>query len=87
MCERTRVRAQEMSTFDIHDRVNYAVTSTELNIDVNKSIIYFEFTVDENICSMFEYFEIFLGRMMMCRKAAEVLGAKFTTTVNGNKVL
>lgn len=84
---RNRVRAQDMSSFDIHDRVNYAVTETDLKIDVESGIISFELTVDENICGMFDYFEIFLGRMMMCRKAAEVLGARFTMSVNGNKVL
>ena len=84
---RNRVRAQDMSSFDIHDRVNYAVTETDLKVDVEAGIISFDLTVDESICTMFEYFEIFLGRMMMCRKAAEVLGAKFTMSVNGSKVL
>ena len=83
----SRVRNHDFATFDIHDRVNYAVTETDLKIDVVEGLISFELTVDENICSMFEYFEIFLGRMMMCRKAAEVLGAKFTMSVNGSKVL
>jgi len=69
-----RVRNTDMSSFDIHDRVNYAVTEAKLKIDENMSIMY-------------EYFEIFLERMMMCRKAAEILEAKFKLTANGSKVL
>lgn len=84
---RNRVRSQSISSFDIHDRVNYAVKNTELNIDVEKKVITLHLTVDEEICSMYEYFEIFLGRMMMCRRAAEMLGAEFKLMVNGSKVL
>lgn len=83
---RNRVTSDKAS-FDIHDRVNYAVTNTELKIDTEEKTITLELEVDETICSMFDYFEIFLGRMMMCRKAAEVLGAKFKLRVNGSKVL
>lgn len=83
---RNRVTSDKAS-FDIHDRVNYAVTNTELRVDTEEMVITLDLEVDESICSMFDYFEIFLGRMMMCRKAAEVLGAKFKLTVNGSKVL
>ncbi len=83
---RNRVTS-DMANFDIHDRVNYAVTSTELKIDTEEMVITLELEVDESICSMFDYLEIFLGRMMMCRKAAEVLGAQFKLKVNGSKVL
>lgn len=83
---RNRVRS-DRANFDIHDRVNYAVTNTELKIDTEEMTITLELEVDEDICSMFDYFEIFLGRMMMCRKAAEVLGTKFKLMVNGSKVL
>lgn len=84
---RNRVRSKDNSSFDIHDRVNYAVTRSELKIDTGKKIISLELQIDENICTMYEYFEIFLGRMMMCRKAAEILGMRFKLTANGSKVL
>lgn len=84
---RNRVRSNITSSFDIHDQVNYAVTNTELSIDTEKKVITLELTVDEEICTMYEYFEIFLGRMEMSRRAANVFGAKFKVTVNGSKVL
>ena len=84
---RNRVRTQEKAKFDIHDRVNYAVTGHNLKVDAGEKKISLNLQVDENICTMFEYFDIFLGRMMMCRSAAEMLGAKFRLTVNGGKVL
>lgn len=84
---RNRVREKEKATFDIHDRVNYAVTESKLLIDVEEKTITLNLEIDEKICTMYEYFEIFLGRMMMCRSAAEMLGAKFRLRVNGSKVL
>ena len=84
---RSRVRQKERSAFDIHDRVNYAVTDSKLKIAEDKSVIALNLQIDENICTMFEYFDIFLGRMMMCRGAAEILGARFKLTANGSKVL
>ena len=84
---RSRVRQKEKSAFDIHDRVNYAVTDSKLKIDEEKSVIALNLQIDENICSMYDYFEIFLGRMMFCRKSAEILGTTFKLTVNGRKVL
>jgi metal-dependent HD superfamily phosphatase/phosphodiesterase len=84
---RNRVRTQQPEKFDIHDRVNYAVTGSSLKVETDEKKISLNLQVDENICTMFEYFEIFLGRMMMCRGAAEMLGAKFRLTVNGGKVL
>lgn len=83
---RNRVRPEEKN-FDIHDRVNYAVTANQLNIDPETRKITLEIEVDEEICTMYEYFDIFLGRMLMSRAAAEMLGAKFRLFVNGNKVL
>ncbi|MBO5069940.1 MAG: HD domain-containing protein [Roseburia sp.] len=77
---RNRVRVNEKSDFDIHDRVNYAVTETELTVDLEKKAVVLNLTIDENICTMYEYFDIFLGRMMMCKGAAEKFGAKFKTT-------
>ena len=84
---RNRVRTQEKAKFDIHDRVNYAVTGHTLEVDAEANKISLNLEIDEEICTMFEYFDIFLGRMMMCRSAAEMLGAKFRLTVNGGKVL
>lgn len=84
---RNRVRAKDKASFDKHDRVNYAVTNASVKINTEKHLITLNLQVDEKICTMFEYFEIFLGRMMMCRRAAEVLGARFKLTANGSKVL
>ena len=84
---RSRVREKERAAFDIHDRVNYAVTESKLKIEKDRSVIALNLQVDEKICSMYDYFEIFLGRMMLCRKSAEILGTTFKLTVNGRKVL
>ncbi len=84
---RNRVRNKEKANFDKHDRVNYAVTEAKLKVNAEKGIIALNLQIDEKICTMYEYFEIFLGRMMMCRRAAEILGAKFKLTANGSKIL
>ena len=85
---RDRVRSEKgKAAFDIHDRVNYAVTDHKLKINEEKKTISLNLQIDPKICSMYEYFEIFLGRMMMCKRAAEVLEASFKLTVNGAKVL
>ena len=84
---RNRVRTKDKEKFDIHDRVNYAVTGHSLKVDPVERKIALNLQIDESICTMFEYFDIFLGRMMMCRGAAEMLGARFRLTVNGGKVL
>lgn len=84
---RSRVRVKEQEKFDIHDRVNYAVTGSALKVDTEKGTISLNLQVDESICSLYEYFDIFLTRMMMCRCAAEMLGYQFRLTVNGGKVL
>lgn len=84
---RNRVRTKEPAAFDIHDRVNYAVTGAELILDVEEKIISLNLEIDEKICTMYEYFDIFLGRMLMCRSAADVLGAKFRLRANGVKIL
>lgn len=84
---RSRVREKEQAAFDIHDRVNYAVTDAKLKIEKDRSVIALNLQIDEKICSMFDYFEIFLERMLLCRKSAEVLGTTFKLTVNGRKVL
>ena len=84
---RNRVRQKPKANFDVHDRVNYAVTKTTLEIDNEKKQITLNLEIDEKICTMYEYFDIFLGRMMMCRKASELLGVSFRLMVNGNKAL
>ncbi|MBP3338393.1 MAG: HD domain-containing protein [Lachnospiraceae bacterium] len=84
---RNRVRTKETANFDIHDRVNYAVTEAKLKIDKDERVIALNLQIDEKITTMFEYFDIFLGRMLMCRKAAEVLGCRFKLTANGSKIL
>lgn len=84
---RSRVRVKEQEKFDIHDRVNYAVTGSALKVDMEKNTISLNLQVDESICTLYEYFDIFLTRMLMCRSAAEMLGYKFRLTVNGGKVL
>ena len=84
---RNRVRTKEREKFDIHDRVNYAVTGSTLKINEEKDTISLILQVDEEICTMYEYFDIFLNRMLMCRAAAEMLGCTFRLTVNGGKVL
>ncbi len=83
---RNRVRNRVKSTFDKHDRVNYAVLSSKLKIDTEKKVIHFTIELDETMCSVLDYFEIFLERMLMCRRAAEMLGMKFKMTANGSKV-
>ena len=84
---RNRVRTKEPENFDIHDRVNYAVTQADLHIDTEKKVITLDLQIDERICTMYEYFDIFLGRMLMSRGAAAMLGVKFKLTANGSKVL
>ena len=84
---RSRVREKNEATFDKHDRVNYAVIDAKLKVDTEKHVIALNLQIDTKICTMYEYFEIFLGRMMMCRGAADVLGMTFKLTANGSKVL
>ena len=84
---RNRVRAKDASSYDIHDRVNHAVTDSSLEVNTDDKLITLNLQIDESICSMYEYFDIFLNRMLMCRGAAEMLGYHFRLTVNGSKVL
>ena len=84
---RSRVRQKEQSAFDIHDRVNYAVTDSKLKVDEKKSEIALNLQIDEKICSMYDYFEIFLQRMLLSRKAAETLDLKFRLEINGQILL
>ena len=83
---RSRVRQKEQSAYDIHDRVNYAALSTKLTIQKEKKVIQMELELDDEICTVMDYFEIFLERMIMCRRAAERLDCKFKLIANGNKM-
>lgn len=78
---RSRVRC-ESKDFDIHDRVNYSVTSSDLVINEEKTVISLILTIDTEVSSVSEYFEIFLERMILCRKAAERLGMHFKLVIN-----
>lgn len=84
---RNRVREKDKTLFDIHDRVNYAVVGNHLVVDREERKITLDLSVDENICTMYEYFDIFLERMLMSRNAAGLLDAKFSLKVNGSKIL
>lgn len=84
---RSRVRNPALVKFDIHDRVNYAVRRSILNVDnVNKRII-FDLSVDTNIAPVMEYFEIFLSRMLISRRAADFLKCQFQLSINGTKLV
>ena len=83
---RTRVRNPDFIKFDIHDRVNYAVEKSFLNVDESKKLITLELTIDTTISQVMEYFEIFMTRMVASRKAAKYLGTSFGLTVNGNRL-
>ncbi|RNC29114.1 MAG: hypothetical protein AWM53_00763 [Candidatus Dichloromethanomonas elyunquensis] len=84
---RSRVRNPEFSTFDIHDRVNYAVKESKIVIDADKKTASLELQIDSSICSVMDYFEIFLTRMILCRRAAEFLGLKFELLINKMRLL
>ena len=84
---RSRVRNVDKLDSRIHDRVNWAVKKARLKVDTDKKQIVLKLTIDEDICSMCDYFEIFLKRMLMCRKASEFFESKFKLVANGSKVL
>jgi uncharacterized protein len=84
---RTRVRASDPTTFDIHDRVNNAVEHSFLRVDSQARTITLELGIDTTLSQVMEYFEIFLPRMVMCRRAAKVLGCEFKLQINGTKLL
>ena len=73
----TRVRNRDLSSFDIHDRVNYSVKEARTSINEDKTMIVLDLTIDTDVCPVMEYFEIFLTRMLLCKKAAEKLNLIF----------
>jgi len=84
---RSRVRNQDQQTFDIHDRVNYSVEKSVLKINQEHSLIKLKLSVDTHYSSVMDYFEIFLQRMVMCRKAAEKLGLMFKLMINEQSLI
>lgn len=84
---RSRVRKSEISAFTPRDRVNYAVTNTNLVVDPKEMVITLEIIIDISVCSVMEYFEIFLTKMLMCRRAANYLGCEFELLINDTKLL
>ena len=84
---RSRVRATGSVSSDIHDRVNYAATSSFLRVEEDKGVISLELKIDTSISQVMEYFEIFLSRMAFCRRAAEFLKMKFELEINGQRLL
>ena len=83
---RSRVRDKADIAQDIHDRVNYSVTGSQLRISEDHTQMILELTVDTAVSSIMEYFEIFMKRMLLCRKAADKLGLSFRVTINGQSL-
>lgn len=84
---RSRVRNRDALSFDIHDRVNYSVIDSDLDINTKDKTVRLALTIDTSVGSIMDYFEIFLGRMTLCRKAAEKLGLSFKLTINGQNFI
>lgn len=84
---RSRVRNTDIATFDIHDRVNFSVRESSLKISEDKTTITLYLKIETKYSSIMDYFEIFLGRMILCRKAAEKLGLNFRLEINGQTLL
>ena len=79
---RSRVRTKDVAGFDIHDRVNYSVTKSELKINEAHTIVKLKLSVDTHFSSVLDYFAIFTNRMLLCRQAAEALGLQFKLIIN-----
>lgn len=84
---RSRVRNRNAAKFDIHDRVNYSVEKSYLRVNEEKTTVTLELTIDTQLGSVMDYFEIFMERMILCRKAAEKLGLTFKLEINGQQLL
>lgn len=82
----SRVRNKDFATFDIHDRVNYSVKKSDLYVEKD-SHIELSLQIDTEICAVMDYFEIFMERMLLCRKAAEKLNLQFRLTINSQRIL
>lgn len=84
---RSRVRNQDFTSFDIHDRVNYSVKKSVVKINEDKTIIKLKLFLDNHFGSIMDYFEIFMDRMILCRKAAEKLGLEFKLIINEQQLI
>ena len=84
---RSRVRNHDLTAFDVHDRVNYSVEKSVLKINGEKTILKLKLQIDPAISPVMDYFEIFLVRMTMCRKAAEALGLQFKLIINEQPII
>lgn len=84
---RNRVRNRDIATFDIHDRVNYSVEKSALRVDPAQKIARLELSVDTQFSSVMDFFEIFMKRMLLCRRAAERLGLRFQLTINAQQLI
>lgn len=84
---RSRVRNRDAAAFDIHDRVNYSVERSALRVDPAGKTALLELTVDTDFGSVMDYFEIFMKRMVLCRRAAERLGLRFQLSINGQQLI
>jgi metal-dependent HD superfamily phosphatase/phosphodiesterase len=84
---RSRVRGKDISKFDIHDRVNYSVTKSELKINSTHTIVKLKLSVDTHFSSVMDYFEIFMNRMLLCRQAAHTLGLEFKLIINEQQLI
>ena len=84
---RSRVRSKDTIAFDIHDRVNYAVEESHIDLDTAAKTITLVLTIDTQLCPVMDYFEIFMTRMLLCRKAAAHFGCSFHLKVNGQSML
>ena len=84
---RSRVRNQDTINFDIHDRVNYAVEQSDLRLDQKAKTVTLTLSINTEVCAVMDYFEIFLQRMLLCRKAAEFFGLTFKLDINGLTLL
>ena len=83
----SRVRNADATHFDIHDRVNFSVRRSSVTVRSDRREIQLKLSIDTNTCAVTDYFEIFLDRMILCRKAAEKLGCKFVLRINGQKLM
>lgn len=84
---RSRVRNKDTISFDIHDRVNYAVEKSDLTLDTAAKTVTLTLSINTEVCAVMDYFEIFLDRMLLCRKAAEFFGLTFKLDINGLTLL
>jgi len=84
---RSRVRNKESIGSDIHDRVNYSATGCTVEIDSDRTCLTLDLKVDTEVSSVMEYFEIFMNRMLLCRKASEALGLRFRLQINGQQLI